>query len=75
MSYDVYIQELKVAVEYQGEQHFHPVEYFGSQESFDRQKIRDNEKRILSEKHGIKLVYINFNENVTPELIKTRIES
>ncbi len=74
MSYDIYIQDLKIAIEYQGKQHFEPIDFFGGQESFEKTRIRDKEKRELSKKHGIKLVYINFDEVITTELIRKRIE-
>lgn len=74
LSYDVYISEKKIAVEYQGKQHFEPVEYFGGQEAYERQKQRDAEKADLSKVNGIKLVYINYWEEITPELIRKKIE-
>ena len=74
MSYDIYIQERKVAIEYQGKQHFEPVDFFGGTDSFVKTQQRDKEKKELSEKHGIKLVYINFDEPITIDLIKSRVE-
>ena len=74
MSYDIYIQDLKVAIEYQGEQHFHPVDYFGGEESFTRQAKRDKEKLQLSKEHGISLVYINYDEVISTELIKEKVD-
>ena len=44
MSYDVYICGKKVAIEYQGKQHFEPVEYFGGVENFHKQQERDKLK-------------------------------
>lgn len=74
MSYDIYISELKIAIEYQGEQHFKPVDYFGGEESFKRVQIRDKEKQQLSKERGIKLIYINYWEDVTESLIKDKID-
>lgn len=74
MSYDIYICGLKVAIEYQGKQHFEPVEYFGGKENHEKQKQRDKLKAELSKKNGVKLVYINYWESITPELIKKRVE-
>lgn len=74
LSYDIFIGKLRVAIEYQGKQHFEPVDIFGGQESFERQKTRDALKRKLSEENGVKLVYINYWDDITPELIKERIE-
>ena len=74
MSYDIFIQELNVAIEYQGKQHFEPIDFFGGEDSFEKTKIRDEEKRKLSAEHGIKLVYINFDEIITTDLIRSRVE-
>ena len=73
MSYDVFITGLNVAIEYQGKQHFEPVDFFGGEESFVNVQKRDKEKAMLSKERGIKLVYINYWENVTPELIRERV--
>ena len=74
MSYDVYICGLKTAIEYQGKQHFEPVEYFGGAESFQGQQERDKLKAELSRENGVKLVYINYWEDITAELIRERVE-
>ena len=73
MSYDIYICGLKIAIEYQGKQHFEPVDYFGGMESFQEQKKRDSLKAERSAKNGVKLVYINYWEDITPSLVKKRI--
>jgi len=74
LSYDVYIAKLRIAIEYQGKQHFEPVEIFGGTESFEKQKQRDELKARLSREHGIKLIYINYWEDISSELIKNRID-
>lgn len=74
LSYDIFIGKMRVAIEYQGKQHFEPVEIFGGIDSFERQKERDALKYRLSRENGIKLIYINYWEDITPALIKKRIE-
>lgn len=74
MSYDVYICGLRIAIEYQGKQHFEPVEYFGGVESFKRQKYRDLLKEKISVENGVKLIFVNYWEDITPELIRHKIE-
>ena len=74
MSYDIYICGLKIAIEYQGKQHFEPIDYFGGKENFEKQKARDLLKERLSREKGIKLVYINYWDNITPDVIRRRIE-
>ena len=74
MSYDVFIISKNTAIEYQGKQHFVPVEFFGGEEHYNKQVERDKKKKILSNKNGVNLVYINYNETITEELIKLRVE-
>lgn len=73
MSYDVFISEINVAIEYQGEQPFKPIDYFGEEESFKKQVQRDREKIALSVMNGVKIVFINYDEIITRELIKDRV--
>lgn len=63
---DFYLPQYNCAIEYQGEQHFKSVERFGGEKDFEIRKTRDEVKRILCEKHGVKIFYlrgkINFKE-------------
>ena len=74
MSYDIYICGLKIAIEYQGKQHFEPVDYFGGIENFLKQHERDEIKAKRSIENGVKLIYINYWEDITPDLIRSKIE-
>ena len=69
LSYDIYVCGIDVAIEYQGKQHFEPVEYFGGEENFQRTQARDKIKRDLSEKNGVKLIYVNYWEDISAQLI------
>ena len=64
LRYDVFIPELRLAVEYQGEQHFRPVEAFGGEEGFLRTVERDRLKAQLSEINGITIEYIRYDEDI-----------
>ncbi len=74
MSYDVFITTKNVAIEYQGKQHFMPVDFFGGEEHYQQQIMRDERKKNLSIKNGVKLVYINYNETITEKLISERVQ-
>lgn len=74
LSYDIFISKKRVAIEYQGKQHFEPIEIFGGIEAFEEQQKRDKLKRDLSDQNGIKLVYINYWEDITSALILERVE-
>ena len=73
MSYDVFISEVNVAIEYQGQQHFEPVDFFGGQDAFEDVKKRDAEKAKLSISNGVRLVYVNYWEEISPKLIIDRV--
>lgn len=55
---DIHFQDLNVAIEYQGKQHFEPVEYFGGEEAFKEQQLRDERKKRLCEEIGCILIYV-----------------
>lgn len=57
-----------VLIEFQGRQHYEPVEYFGGQEQFEKQQRYDNKKREYCKKHSITL--IEFPYNMEPQKIK-----
>lgn len=73
LSYDIFISGLNVAIEYQGIQHFQPVEFFGGEKNFERQLIRDREKYELSQENNVYLVYIKYDEEISEELIKNKV--
>lgn len=58
---DGWCPELKLAFEYQGSQHYKFNKRFHrSMEDFEKQKQRDEEKKKLCEKHGVKLIEIPY---------------
>jgi hypothetical protein len=60
---DCYNEELKLAVEYNGRQHYEYVPYFHkNKEAFYNQKYRDELKRIYCKKFGICLIEIPYTE-------------
>ena len=47
-------------IECQGEQHDHPIEFFGGQVSFEKQLIRDFRKRTWCEANSVSLLEIPY---------------
>jgi len=70
---DVFIQELNTGIEYQGIQHFKPLKHLGGDESYEKLKIRDEKKREICQNRGIKLIYVNYDEDVSEILIKSKL--
>jgi len=71
--FDIWLPELKIAVEFQGEQHKRPVDYFGGEEAFALQKENDKKKRKLSKANGVILFSIDSDYTKLIEFIANRI--
>lgn len=54
---DFYLPELQLAIEFQGAQHFTPIDHFGGENKLSEQIKRDQIKREKCEKNGIKMIY------------------
>ena len=62
-NFDIYIPEFALAIEYNGQQHYEPIEYFGGMEAFVKTVERDARKKALSEINNIKLVLVKYDED------------
>ncbi len=60
---DVYLPEYNVGLEYQGRQHFEPVEFFGGSEAFVGQLKRDKKKRRLCRRNGCTLIEVTADDS------------
>ena len=57
-------------IEYQGIQHYFPVEFFGGQSAFVEQKVKDDIKRNYTKRKNIPLVEIPYHiKNIETYLI------
>jgi hypothetical protein len=60
---DCYNESLRLAVEYQGEQHYKFIPYFHkNREAFLNQKYRDELKRMRCKELGITLIEVPYTE-------------
>jgi len=66
---DIYLPALRVAIEYQGQQHFHPIKAWGGQEALKMVRARDARKMEICKRLGIKLITIDYTEPLTEEHI------
>lgn len=67
-SLDIYIPSKKTAIEYQGEQHYRPVDIFGGRKQYRRQRKLDRNKKRLCKKHKIKLLYFSYKKDAPDRL-------
>ena len=56
---DIYFPSLNIAIEYQGKQHYEPVDFFGGREAFEKNLARDEQKRKLCEINNCVLIYVS----------------
>lgn len=70
LPFDFYLPDFNIVIEYQGVQHYEPIEYFGGEEKFKNQVLRDNIKREYCKKSNIILFEISYCSDLNKELIK-----
>lgn len=56
---DIYYSEENIGIEYQGIQHYKPVDYFGGEEGFTSNQERDERKSRLCKENACTLIYVN----------------
>ncbi len=71
LRFDFYLEELNICIEYDGEQHFKPILFFGGKESFKKIQINDNIKTKFCKDNNIKLIRFNYKqtENEIKEIL------
>ncbi|WP_157063856.1 hypothetical protein [Phaeobacter sp. 11ANDIMAR09] len=72
-SIDIYIPEINLAVEYQGQQHYEPVALFGGEEGFKNAQIRDERKRLLLEANSVRLLEWRYDAPKTREALVLKL--
>lgn len=70
MFVDFYLPEYNTYIEYNGIQHYVPVDYMGGQLQFEKQQRRDSELRQYCEHNNINLIEIRYDEDVWETLNK-----
>lgn len=73
LSLDIFIPSLSLGIEYQGEQHYRPINFFGGEKSFEETVKRDKRKLQLCLTNNTKILYWKYDELITPNTVKARI--
>lgn len=69
LPFDFYLPYYNICIEYDGKQHFQPIDYFGGESAFESQKERDNIKTQYCKENNIKLLRIPYWEFENIEII------
>ena len=83
MEIDIWVPHLKLAIEYDGQQHFFPVRFGGisqerAEDNFKSQKKRDRKKNRLIKAHPEEVNYFirfKYDEPLDKEYIMNKIAS
>jgi hypothetical protein len=67
---DVFISDLSIAFEYQGERHYKSISIWGNSDSVQK---HDAEKKAGCQRLGITLIEVSFRQPVTRELLREAI--
>lgn len=62
LSFDFYLPNNNLLIEFQGLQHFQPIEHFGGEERFKKQMENDNKKRLFCKNNSYQLLEIKYDQ-------------
>ena len=68
---DFYLPKLKVAIEYNGLQHYKPIDYFGGIRQYKKQIEHDKKKGEWCKNHNVKLLIIPYTQNTYKKIKNT----
>ena len=70
---DIYIPRLNIGIEYQGIQHFQPIQHWGGETALEVTKKRDRKKMRLCRTNGIQLIYFYYREELSHASVKEKL--
>ena len=62
ITFDFYLPILRVCIEFDGRQHFEPIDKFGGVDTYERIKLNDTIKNEYCEEHYIELIRIKYDK-------------
>lgn len=71
---DIFMEDIKVGIEYQGIQHYEPVDHWGGEEGLKMPQKRDQKKKELCDEHDVGLVRIRHDQELTDALIERKVD-
>lgn len=66
---DFAIRDLKLVFEYDGGQHFRPVEHWGGEKTFKETQKRDQKKNDLCKINGYQIIRFRYDERLTKQKV------
>ncbi|MGO7018616.1 hypothetical protein [Rhizobium leguminosarum] len=72
-SVDIYVPALRLAIEYQGEQHYRPISLFGGEQGFRATVARDERKKALLQANEVNLLEWRFDCQITAAEVREQL--
>ncbi len=69
LSFDFYLPDYNICIEYDGEQHFTSIEFFGGKEGLKNRIKLDKIKTKYCNDNNIKLIRIKYTEDIEQRLM------
>jgi len=73
LSLDMYVPSKRFAIEYQGKQHYEPVELFGGEPAFAQQIKRDDRKAVLCKENMVKIIYWPYYQAISDDILLDKL--
>jgi hypothetical protein len=73
-SLDIYIPSIKTGIEYQGIQHYQPVDFFGGEEALLQRQELDKTKKYLCDANDVRLIEWPYSMEPTIGNIKKMLK-
>ncbi|MGF7535060.1 hypothetical protein AAGG74_15425 [Bacillus mexicanus] len=73
-SLDIYIPSLRIGIEYQGQQHYEPIEFFGGKEALAYRQKLDKQKCEKCRDNNVKLIHWHYQDVISKTNLKRKID-
>lgn len=70
---DIYIEDFKIGIEYQGIQHYQVIKHWGGVDGLKQRQNNDIRKKKLCVANGVTLIYFDYTEPITNTYVKNKI--
>lgn len=70
---DIWIPEILLGIEYQGEQHYKSIPHWGGESGLKKRQENDKKKKILCKKVGYTLIEFQFSENLSEDAVRKKL--
>lgn len=72
---DVFVPSVGLAIEYQGEQHYEAIEFFGGKAGLHETQLRDKKKADACAKAAITLIAWRYSETISADALRRKLQA